>query len=140
MTKQQKFDRFYMKFAVDAANFSYCVRKKVGAVFVKEDITVIGYNGTMPGFANNCEDEHGETLPDVLHAESNMLGKIMNSTLVSTGGTVYCTLSPCLNCAKMMIQAKIGRFVYIRDHSDQTGLELMRKAGIMVEKYIYELD
>jgi len=139
MTKNERFDRFYMKLAVDAASFSYCKRKQVGAVLVKDDVIVIGYNGTISGFENNCEDENGETYPEVLHAESNALSKIMTSSLVSSNGTMFCTLSPCITCAKQMIQAKISRFVYIRDHSDQTGLNLMRKAGIIIDKLEGEL-
>lgn len=123
-----------MKFAIEASLFSYCNRKKVGALLVKDDIMLIGYNGTVPGEENNCEDENGDTLPEVLHAESNALSKVMTSTLNSVGATMYCTLSPCIACAKQMIQARISRFVYIRDHSDQRGLEMMRKFGIIIEK------
>lgn len=129
-----KFDKFYMELAMRVANFSYCKRKQVGAVFVKDDVICIGYNGTISGRENNCEDSQGETLPDVLHAESNMLSKIMNTTITSTGGTVYCTFSACVSCSKMLIQAKIKRFVYMDTHSDQYGLELMRGAGIIVER------
>ena len=129
-----KFDKFYMELAISVANFSYCKRKKVGAVFVKDDILCVGYNGTISGMENNCEDSNGETLPEVLHAESNMLSKIMNTTISSTNGTVYCTFSACLSCSKLLIQAKIKRFVYLDTHSDQSGLELMKKSGIIVEK------
>lgn len=129
-----KFDKFYMELAIKVANFSYCKRKQVGAVFVKDEVICIGYNGTISGKENNCEDCNGETLPEVLHAESNMLSKIMNTTISSTGGTVYCTFSACLNCSKLLIQAKIKRFVYLDTHSDNYGLELMKKAGIIVEK------
>lgn len=138
MNKQERFDRFYMKLAQDVASFSYCKRKQVGAVFVKDDVIVIGYNGTISGFENNCEDEYGETLPEVLHAESNALSKVMTSPLVSSSGTIFCTLSPCVACAKQMIQAKISRFVYVKDHSDQTGLDLMRKVGIIINKLATE--
>lgn len=131
-TKQKRFDDFYMKFAKDVANFSYCKRKQVGAVFVKDDIVLIGYNGTISGFNNDCEDEDGETRPDVLHAESNVFAKIMRSPVTSTGGTMYCTLSPCIHCAKQIIQGGISRFLYIRAHSDQSGVELMKKAGVEV--------
>ena len=123
-----------MKLAVNAANFSYCVRKKVGAVLVCGDAMVIGYNGTPPGFPNVCEDCDGETMPEVMHAESNALAKVMTSPLNAGGGIMYCTLSPCMNCAKLLVQARITRFVYIRDHSDQSGLILMRKCGIIVEQ------
>lgn len=134
MDKNKRFDKFYMEFAISAANFSYCVRKRVGAVLVKDDVIVMGYNGTMPGLENSCEGEDGETLWHVLHAESNALGKVMTSTINSAGATMYCTFSPCIHCAKQMIQAKISRFVYLDDHSDQRGLEMMRHMGIQVEK------
>ena len=136
MTKTEKFDKFYMEFAVNAANFSYCKRKQVGAVLVVNDVIVIGYNGSISGFENNCEDEEGETMWHILHAESNALSKVMTSRLNSTGGTMYSTFSACINCAKQIIQAKIKRFVYLTDHSDQRGLVLMRQAGIIVEKII----
>lgn len=132
---QNRLDSFYMRLAVDVSDFSYCKRKKVGSVFVKEDVILIGYNGTVSGAPNNCEDENGETLREVLHSESNVLAKVMNSPLTSTGGTIYCTLSPCVNCAKMMVQARIKRFVYIYDHSDPEGLNLMIRSGIVVEKH-----
>lgn len=137
--KRKRFDNFYMRMAVDTGRFSYCNRKKVGCIFVKDDIIFIGYNGTISGFPNECEDENGETKLDVLHAESNIFAKIMNSPVSSGGGTMYCTLSPCINCAKQMIQAKIGRFLYLRTHSDQSGLILMQNCGIIVE-HIEEND
>lgn len=132
--KQKRFDDFYMRFALSVADFSYCKRKQVGAVFVKDDVIIMGYNGTIKGFPNVCEGEDGETLPEVLHAESNVFAKIMRAPISSVGGTLYCTLSPCMNCAKQIIQAGITRFVYLNSHSDQSGLELMAKAGITIEK------
>lgn len=135
LEKKKRFDSFYMKMALETAAFSYCKRKQVGSVFVKDDVILIGYNGTIAGEDNICEDEKGETKPEVLHSESNVLSKIMTSPINATGGTIYCTLSPCVNCAKLIIQAKIGRFVYLTDHSDQTGINLMIKAGIEVEKF-----
>ena len=131
--KLRRFDEYYMKLAMETAAFSYCKRKQVGCVFVKNDIILIGYNGTISGQPNECEDEAGETKPEVLHAESNVFAKIMNSPISSGGGTMYCTLSPCINCAKQIIQAKISRFVYLKAHSDQTGLILMEKSGILIE-------
>ncbi len=137
--KQRRFDNFYMRMAVDTGRFSYCNRKKVGCVFVKDDIIFIGYNGTISGFPNECEDENGETRLDVLHAESNVFAKIMNSPVSSGGGTMYTTLSPCINCAKQIIQAKIKRFLYLKAHSDQSGVILMKNSGIIVE-HIEESD
>lgn len=134
MTKEQRFDKFYMEFAVSAANFSYCKRKQVGVVLVKDDVILIGYNGTAPGFDNNCESEDGETKWETLHAESNALSKVMTSSINSKGAVMYSTFSPCVHCAKLMVQAKIARFVYLTDHSDQRGLDFMRQAGIVVEK------
>ena len=134
MTKSERFDKFYMEMAINVSNFSYCKRKQVGCVIVKDDIIVVGYNGTAQNMPNCCEDEDGETLWDVLHAESNALSKIMCSALNSVGSTVYCTFSPCINCSKLLIQAKIDRLVYLTDHSDQRGLDMMRQLGIKVEK------
>ena len=134
MNKIEKFDKLYMDMAINVAKFSYCKRKQVGCVIVKDDIIVIGYNGTVSGKVNNCEDNDGETLWDVLHAESNALSKIMTSSLNSKDATVYCTFSACIHCSKLLVQAKIKRFVYLTDHSDQRGLDLMRESGIIVEK------
>lgn len=137
MDKQYKFDKFYMEFALKTANFSYCKRKQVGAVFVKDDIIVVGYNGTISGEPNECEDCNGETKQDVLHAETNALSKIMQSTMSSKGGTMYCTFSACIQCSKLLIQAGISRFVYLDTHSDQTGLDLMKRSGIIVEQFFF---
>jgi dCMP deaminase len=103
-------------------------------VFVKDDIILIGYNGTISGFDNDCEDENGETRPEVINAEANVCNKIKQAPISAVGGTVYCTLSPCINCAKELIGGKIARFVYLNNHSDQTGIQLMVKAGINVQK------
>jgi dCMP deaminase len=134
LTKGERFDHFYMQMAQNVAAFSYCTRKKVGAVFVKDDVILIGYNGTISGFPNQCEGSDGETLPETLHAESNVFAKIMRAPISSVGGTMYCTLSPCINCAKQIVQAGISRFIYLKDHSDPSGLELMEKAGIFITK------
>lgn len=134
LTKGERFDRFYMKIAVETANFSYCERKKVGAVFVKDDVILVGYNGTIKGFPNQCEGPDGETLPETLHAESNVFAKIMRAPISSVDGNLYCTLSPCLSCAKQIIQAGIVRFIYLKDHSNPAGLDLMRKAGVFITK------
>lgn len=138
MNKIERFDKLYMQMAINVAAFSYCVRKQVGAVIVKDDVIVVGYNGSISGYPNVCEGDDGETMWHVLHAESNALSKIMTSSLSSKDATVYCTFSPCIHCSKLMVQAKITRFVYLTDHSDQRGLDLMRDAGIIVEKIASE--
>lgn len=133
MTKQERFDRFYLEMALNTANFSYCIRKKVGCVIVKDDVIVLGYNGTPSGMPNVCEGPDGETEWYVFHAESNALSKVMTSSISSKGATMYNTFSPCINCAKLIIQAKIARYVYIDTHSDTRGLDLMRQCGVIVE-------
>ena len=130
-----KFDKPYLEMAEVWAQNSYCKRRKVGALLVK-DRTIIsdGYNGTPSGFENICEDENGVTKPYVLHAEANAITKVAKSGNSSEGATLYVTASPCAECAKLIIQAGIKRVVYSEDYRLDDGLQLLRRAGIEVEK------
>lgn len=139
MPNQNKLDILFMDIAERISEESHAIRKKVGAVLIKDNnIVSMGYNGTPKGFDNNCEIETGNGLvthPYVLHAESNVILKLMYSNYpVSTNGcTMYVTMSPCIECSKMMIQAGIKRVVYREKYRIDDGVELLRKAGIIVE-------
>jgi dCMP deaminase len=130
-----KHDIAYMKMAKEWGNLSYCKRKKVGALIVKDRrIISDGYNGTPSGFENVCEDEEGKTKWHVLHAEANAISKVAASTQNSDGATLYVTLSPCKECSKLIYQAGIKRVVYYEAYNDTTGLEFLKKAGVSVEQ------
>lgn len=129
--KQLQLDRRYLRMARIWGENSYCKRRKVGALIVKEKMIISdGYNGTPSGFENVCEDESGLTKPYVLHAEANAITKVARSNNSSENSTLYVTASPCLECAKLIIQAGIKRVVYSELYRLADGLELMRKAGI----------
>ncbi|MGB0427432.1 MAG: deoxycytidylate deaminase [Flavobacteriales bacterium] len=129
--KQTTYDRAYMRMALEWAKLSYCQRKKVGALIVKDKMIISdGYNGTPSGFENVCEDEEHETKWYVLHAEANALTKVAKSTQSSEGSTLYITLSPCKECSKLILQAGIKRVVYNKAYRDQSGVDLLRKAGL----------
>jgi len=118
------------------AKNSYCVRRQVGAILVKDNMIISdGYNGTPSGFENVCEDENGITKPYVLHAEANAITKVAKSSNSSDGSTLYVTASPCIECAKLIIQAGIKRVVYHDEYRITDGLDLLRRAGIEVVKY-----
>lgn len=136
MNKQTRFDVAYMRMAMEWAQMSYAKRKKVGAFLVKDgQIISDGYNGTPHGYDNACEVEGQDvTRWEVLHAESNVLAKCMVSGDSTKGATMYVTMSPCRDCSKMIVQAKIARVVYLEEYRDTAGLDLMRKCGIIVEK------
>ncbi len=113
---------------------SYCERRKVGALVVKDKMIISdGYNGTPSGFENVCEDENNVTKPYVLHAEANAITKIARSGNNSDGSTLYVTDAPCIECAKLIIQSGIRRVVYAKNYRIQDGVELLRRAGIEVE-------
>ena len=132
--KQRQFDTRYLQMARVWAENSYCVRRKVGALIVKDNMIISdGYNGTPAGFENICEDDMGKTKPYVLHAEANAITKIARSNNSSEGATLYVTASPCIECAKLIIQAGIKRVVYSEKYRLEDGLELLRKANIEVE-------
>lgn len=128
-----KFDIAYLKMATEWANLSYCKRKKVGALIVKDRMIISdGYNGTPSGFENNCEDENGKTNWFVLHAEANAILKIASSTQSCKGATLYITMSPCKECSKLILQSGIQKVVYMNDYSDDSGLSFLKNAGIEV--------
>mgnify|MGYP002624283813 CR=1 FL=1 len=128
-------DLRYLRMARIWSENSYCDRRKVGALVVKDKMIISdGYNGTPSGFENICEDEHGVTKPYVLHAEANAITKIARSGNNSEGATLYVTDSPCIECSKLIIQAGIRRVVYAREYRLSDGPELLKRAGIIVEK------
>ena len=131
--KQEAFDRRYLRMARIWAENSYCIRRKVGALLVKDRMIISdGFNGTPIGFENICEDEEGRSKPYVLHAEANAISKVARSSNNSEGATLYITASPCLECAKLIIQAGIVRVVYGENYRLMDGIELLRRAGIEV--------
>ncbi|MBQ1623531.1 MAG: dCMP deaminase family protein [Bacteroidales bacterium] len=134
--KQTKFDRSYLEMAAVWAKNSYCTRRQVGAILVKDRMIISdGYNGTPSGFENVCEDENGVTKPYVLHAEANAITKVARSGNSSEGATLYITDSPCMECAKLIIQSGITRVVYAREYRIIDGVDLLRRAGIQVDKF-----
>ena len=132
-SKQLKFDRSYLRMAQVWAENSYCNRRKVGALIVKDRMIISdGYNGTPSGFENVCEDEDGHTKPYVLHAEANAITKVAKSNNSSNGATLYVTAAPCMECAKLIIQSGIRRVVYVESYRLSDGIELLERAGIEV--------
>ena len=132
-TKQLKFDQRYLEMARVWAQNSYCQRRQVGALVVKQGMIISdGYNGTPSGFENICEDETGVTKPYVLHAEANAITKLARSNNNSEGATIYITASPCIECAKLIIQSGIKRVVYGEKYRLMDGIELLERAGIEV--------
>ena len=131
--KQLKYDKAYLRMARECAKLSYCHRKQVGAIIVKDRMIISdGYNGTPTGFENFCEDEEGYTKWYVLHAEANAILKVAASTQSSKGATLYITLSPCQNCSKLIHQAGIIRVVYSKSYKDLSGVKFLEQAGIEV--------
>lgn len=134
MDKQLALDKRYMRMATIWAENSYCKRRQVGALLVKENMIISdGYNGTPAGFQNICEDEDGHTYPYVLHAEANAITKVARSNNSSEGATLYVTSSPCIECSKLIIQAGIKRVAFAEHYRLQDGIDLLRKAGIQVD-------
>ena len=136
MTKQQqekqlRYDKAYMRMAMEWAKLSYSQRKQVGAIMVKDRMIISdGYNGTPTGFDNCCEDEEGNTHWFVLHAEANAIMKVAASTQSSQGATLYITMSPCKECSKLIYQSGIKRVVYKEGSRDNEGLVFLEKAGV----------
>ena len=131
----EKFDQRYIEMAGIWARNSYCKRRQVGALIVKDKMIISdGYNGTPSGFENVCEDENGVTKPYVLHAEANAITKVAKSGNSSQGSTLYVTASPTLECSKLIIQSGIKRVVYRDEYRLTDGVDLLRRAGIEVEK------
>ena len=135
MPNIKELDIVYMNIAGEVSQLSKCSRKKVGAIIVKDNnILSFGYNGTPSGFCNTCEEED-RTKWSVLHAESNAIVKVAKSTNISSGSTLYCTLSPCKDCSKLIIQAGIVKVVYKEVYEGSTeGLDLMEESGIKIIK------
>jgi len=132
--KQKELDRRYLRMAAIWSENSYCQRRKVGALIVKDKMIISdGYNGTPSGFENVCEDENNVTKPYVLHAEANAITKIARSNNNSDGSTLYVTDSPCIECSKLIIQAGIKRVIYAREYRISDGIDLLRRAGIEVQ-------
>jgi dCMP deaminase len=131
--KQEDFDRRYLEMAKIWAKNSYCKRRQVGALIVKDKMIISdGYNGTPAGFENKCEDEENRTKPYVLHAEANAITKVAKSTNNSENATLYVTCAPCVECAKLIIQAGIIRVVFCDNYHIHDGIELLKRAGIEV--------
>lgn len=129
--KQALLDRRYLRMAAIWAENSYCQRRKVGALIVKKQMIISdGYNGTPAGFENVCEDDSGVTKPYVLHAEANAITKVARSNNSSNGATLYVTASPCVECAKLIIQSGIKRVVFNEMYRLTDGIDLLRRAGI----------
>lgn len=132
--KQNKLDQRYLRMAMIWSENSYCVRRKVGALVVKDKMIISdGYNGTPSGFPNVCE-ENNVTHPYVLHAEANAITKLARSNNNSDGSTLYVTAAPCIECAKLIIQAGIKRVIYGEEYRLADGLDLLRRAGIEVKQ------
>ncbi len=132
--KQEKYDKAYLRMAYEWGKLSYCERRQVGAIIVKNRMIISdGYNGTPTGFENICEDEEGYTKWYVLHAEANAISKVAASTQSCEGATLYITLSPCRECSKLIHQSGIKRVVYQMAYKDASGLEFLTKAGIELE-------
>lgn len=131
---RSKFDTSYLQMAQIWAKNSYCKRRQVGALLVKDRMIISdGYNGTPSGFENVCEDAEGVTKPYVLHAEANAISKIAKSGNSADGATLYVTASPCMECAKLIIQAGIKRVVYSDEYRLHDGIDLLRRAGVECE-------
>ena len=134
--KQELLDRRYLRMSAIWAENSYCERRKVGCLLVKNNMIISdGFNGTPAGFENVCEDENGVTKPYVLHAEANAITKVAKSANNCDGSTLYITAAPCLECSKLIIQAGIRRVVYSEDYRSEEGLNLLRKVGIECVQY-----
>lgn len=131
--KQRRIDSRYLRMAFIWAENSYCQRRRVGALLVKDNMIISdGFNGTPSSFPNICEDEQGVTRPYVLHAEANAITKVARSNNSSEGSTLYVTTAPCMECSKLIIQAGIRRVVYTEEYRITDGLALLRDAGIEV--------
>ena len=129
--KQERYDRAYLRMAVEWAKLSHCTRKQVGAILVKDGIIIAdGYNGTPTGFPNLCEDDNGLTHWYVLHAEANAITKVARSPNNARNSTLYLTHSPCKECSKLILQAGIKRLVYANAYKDPSGVDFLNEAGL----------
>lgn len=133
--KQLKYDKAYLRIAQEWGKLSYCNRRQVGALIVKDRMIISdGYNGTPSGFENFCEDDEGYTKWYVLHAEANAILKVASSTQSCKGATLYITMSPCKECSKLIHQAGIVKVVYKQGYKDDSGLKFLEKAGIELKQ------
>lgn len=131
--KQLRYDKAYLKMALEWGKLSHCKRRQVGALIVMDKMIISdGYNGTPTGFDNNCEDDENYTKWYVLHAEANAITKVSSSTQSSEGATLYVTLSPCRDCSKLIFQAGIIRVVYYEEYKDRSGLDFLIEGGVEV--------
>ncbi len=129
--KQEKYDKAYLRMAQEWGKLSYCKRRQVGAIIVRDRMIISdGYNGTPTGFENVCEDDEGYTKWYVLHAEANAISKVAASTQSCEGATLYITLSPCRECSKLIHQSGIKRVVYQIAYKDDSGLKFLKKANV----------
>ena len=134
LEKKVKYDKAYLRIAKEWGQLSYCKRKQVGAIIVKDRMIISdGYNGTPSGFENCCEDEENLTKWYVLHAEANAILKVARSTQSCENATLYITLSPCKECSKLIHQSGIKRVVYHQEYKDTSGIDFLRKAGVEVD-------
>ena len=139
-SKQRKYDIAYLRMAKEWSKLSYCKRRQVGALIVKDKMIISdGYNGTPTGFENKCEDDEGSTKWYVLHAEANAILKVASSTQTCEGATLYITMSPCKECSKLVHQAGIKRIVYLNEYKDNSGIAFLEKAGISIQ-HITDLE
>ncbi len=135
LKKLNKYDKAYLKIAREWSQLSYCKRKQVGAIIVRDKMIISdGYNGTPSGFDNCCEDDEGLTNWYVLHAEANAILKVARSTQTCQDATLYITLSPCKECSKLIHQSGIKRVVYQLGYRDTSGIDFLAKAGVLVEQ------
>ena len=140
LKKLNKYDKAYLRIAKEWSQLSYCKRRQVGAIIVRDRMIISdGYNGTPTGFENCCEDEEGLTNWYVLHAEANAILKVARSTQTCEGATLYITMSPCKECSKLIHQSGIKRVVYHEGYKDNSGLDFLIKAGVIVEQ-VEELE
>ncbi len=141
LTKQKRYDKAYLRLALEWAKLSYCQRKKVGALIVKNGTIIAdGYNGTPSGFDNCCEDLQGNTHWYVLHAEANAILKLSKSNNSGDGATLYITLSPCKDCSKLILQSGIKRVVYCTEYKDTEGVDFLKNSGIEVVFFNEDLN
>lgn len=138
--KQHTYDVAYLRMAREWSKLSYCERRQVGALIVRDKMIISdGYNGTPTGFENVCEDENGATNWYVLHAEANAILKVASSTQSCRGATLYITMSPCKECSKLVHQAGIKRVVYLEGYKDDSGVKFLQKAGVVVA-HIHDIE
>ena len=134
--KQEKYDRAYLRMALEWAKLSHCKRKQVGALIVKNRMIISdGYNGTPTGFNNSCEDENNKTHWYVLHAEANAILKTASSTHNCDGATLYLTLSPCRDCSKLILQSGIKRLVFLHKYKDSSGIDFLKESDVEVVEF-----